>query len=87
MAGTRAEHRTRGARVVEAPCGKPPSKECLCGDVARKYTLCPTRDLWGGRGRTSFQAVKMGLNLPRGDEKSDDLEQNLINVKAPLLLF
>lgn len=83
----RAKHRTRGAQVVEAPCGKPPGKESLCGDIAKKYTLCSTRDLWGDGGRTSFQTVKMGLNLPRGDEKSDDLDENMIDVKAPLLLF
>ena len=50
-----------------------------CGAAALTHT--------GAGKETCNQAGKMGVNSLRVDEKSDDLEKNLIDVKVPLLLF
>lgn len=61
----------------------PKSTHCVqpvsCGAAALTHA--------GAGKETCNQAGKTGLNLPRADEKSDDLEKHLIDVQVPLLLF
>lgn len=64
MARTRAEHRTRGARVVGPLWEATLAKKCLCGDVARKYPVS-NPGTYGGQGKNQLPGSKNGDELAK----------------------